>query len=188
MFGGTFNPIHNGHVEIVRTISSLPYISRIIVIPTAVPPHKQAKQLASGEDRTEMCRIALSGFEKVEISDIELSRGGKSYTYNTLCELEQQYGERMALVCGGDMLTTFDTWYRYGDILKKADLLALRRQGTDNSEFDRSVERLRRAGGQITVIDTKIDGISSSMVRDGKKELVPYSVREYIEKNSLYWS
>lgn len=186
VFGGTFNPIHNGHVEIVRSVLSLPSVSRVIVIPTALPPHKAAKSLASGEQRMAMCRLALSEFPTVEISDIELSRGGKSYTYDTLCELKKSVTDRIALVCGGDMITTFSGWYRYGDILKIADIIALRRVGIDNSEFDKSVEELRACGGNITVMDTKIDDISSSRVREGERSLIPDLVLEYININGLY--
>ncbi len=186
VFGGTFNPIHKGHIEIVRSVLNLSEIDRVIVIPTALPPHKNAKALASGEQRMEMCRLALSELPSVEISDIELSRSGKSYTFDTLCELKKSVSNKIALVCGGDMITTFFGWYRYRDILKMADIIALRRVGTDNTEFDESVRKLRLEGANITVLETEIEDVSSSMVRAGDKNLVPPSVLEYINKNGLY--
>ncbi len=186
VFGGTFNPIHNGHVEIAESVASLPFVERLLVIPTHKPPHKEAGFLASGADRIKMCQIALSHIEKVEVSDIELARGGNSYTYDTLCELNSIYNKKIALCCGGDMITTFHKWYRAEDILKMARLIAYRRVGIDNPEFQNAVSALTEMGGDIVTIDAKISDISSSAVRDGRYDAVPQKVREYIIKNGLY--
>ncbi len=186
VFGGTFNPIHNGHVEIAQSVAALPSVVKLLIIPTFKPPHKNIGFLASGEDRINMCKIALSHIEKAEVSDIELARGGSSYTYDTLCELKEKYSEKVALCVGGDMITTFHKWYRAEDILKMARIIAYRRSGIDNTQFDESVLMLRQMGGEVTVIDAEISDISSSMVREGNYALVPEKVLEYIKENGLY--
>ncbi|MBR3593805.1 MAG: nicotinate (nicotinamide) nucleotide adenylyltransferase [Clostridia bacterium] len=186
VFGGTFNPIHNGHVEMAKKALALPQVEKLVVIPTYRPPHKDAQMLATGEDRLNMCRIALIGIGDVEFSDIELARGGLSYTYDTLCELGKLYGKRAALMCGGDMITTFSGWYRYIDILKMADIIAFRRIGVDNAQFDASVEKLRSEGGNITVIEADIADISSTEVRAGEWDKIPSKVLDYIKEKGLY--
>ena len=186
VFGGTFNPIHNGHVEMAKEVLRLDTVEKLIVMPTYKPPHKEAAMLACGEDRLEMCKIAFEGVEGIEFSDLELSREGLSYTYDTLCELNKKLNTRVALVCGGDMITTFNRWYRFRDILVFADLIAFRRKGIDNAEFDEAVENLRAEGGNVTVIDSSIPEISSSEVRNGKWDFIPNSVFDYIKENGLY--
>ena len=133
-----------------------------------------------------MCRIALVGIGDIEFSDIELARGGLSYTYDTLCELGKLYGIRVALVCGGDMITTFSGWYRYRDILKMADIIAFRRVGIDNTMFDEAIESLRAEGGNITVIEINIADISSTEVRAGEWDKIPAKVFDYIKEKGLY--
>ncbi len=186
LFGGTFNPIHNGHVEMAKKVLSLPQVEKLIVMPTFQPPHKDAPVLASGEHRLNMCKIALEDFMDVEFSNLELQLEGLSYTYNTLCELRKTYDKKIALVLGGDMITTFSTWYRYQDILKMADLIAFRRVGIDNANFDAAVNAIASAGGNITVIDANITDISSSEVRAGEFSMIPPKVMDYIKKNGLY--
>ncbi len=186
LFGGTFNPIHSGHVEMASKVLELPQIEKLIIMPTYQPPHKDAPELVSGEHRLNMCRIALCGLDNVEFSALELERKGKSYTYNTVCELNSVFDKRIALVCGGDMITTFNGWYRYRDILTLADIIAFRRVGVDNTEFDNAVESLRTEGGNISVINLEISNISSSEVRNGRMDMVPDEVFEYIKNNGLY--
>ncbi|MBE6766665.1 MAG: nicotinate (nicotinamide) nucleotide adenylyltransferase [Ruminococcaceae bacterium] len=186
IFGGTFNPIHKGHVEMAREVLCLPQVERLIIMPTFLPPHKAASALVPGEDRLNMCKIALEDLKNVEFSDLELSREGVSYTYDTVCELGEKLNRRIALVLGGDMVTTFTGWYRFKDILKLVDLIAFRRIGVDNSEFDKAIENLRDEGGRITVIDSPISDISSTEVRKGEWDLLPEKVLEYIKQKGLY--
>ncbi len=186
VFGGTFNPIHSGHVEIAKSVLKLPNVEKLIIMPTYQPPHKEAADLASGVDRLNMCRIALAGEDNIEFSDLELSRGGASYTYDTVVALNKIYKKRIAIVCGGDMITTFSSWYRYRDILALADLIAYHRAGIADGEFADAVNALKAEGGNITVIDADITDISSSQIRNGNLNLLPKGVLEYIKANNLY--
>lgn len=193
IFGGTFNPIHLGHVEIINKVLELDDYDRIIVMPTALPPHKISSDLACDADRFEMCRLATEGMEKVEVSDLELRRGGKSYTYDTLKNFKNSQPEiQLSLVCGGDMIVTFKNWYRFEDILKLAEIIAVRRVGIDNDRFKEAVVDLLNIGGVVEVLNGQICDISSTEIKkhlDNKEYLsrfLPEKVYNYIVNNNLY--
>ena len=186
VFGGTFNPFHNGHLEIIKTLVSLDAFDKILIIPTNIPPHKNAPMLASGEDRLAMCSLALKDFKNVEVCDVELRRNGPSYTFDTVCELKKLYNADIHVVCGGDMITTLYSWKNYSELIKSAKFIAFRRVGIDNSDFDMAVEKTRKDGGFVTVIDTDIVNVSSTEIRDGDSNDLPVVVSEYIKEKGLY--
>ena len=127
IYGGTFAPIHNGHVAAARAFMEQMKLDYLFIIPTYLPPHKQ---ISSSDDplyRLKMCERAFAGVDGVVISDVEIRRGGKSYTYDTLKELSRE-GTRLFLLCGTDMVLTFDTWYRFEDILKMCYPVYVRRE------------------------------------------------------------
>ena len=91
IFGGTFNPIHKGHTEIIESILKLDNIDKLLLIPTKIPPHKNVDCLADESDRINMCNIIASRFDGVEVCDIELKREGKSYSIDTLHSIKELY-------------------------------------------------------------------------------------------------
>lgn len=193
VFGGTFNPPHLAHMEIIDIVSSMTDTDELLMIPTDIPPHKECAALASNIERFEMCKIATAGKEKVTVSDIEIARGGKSYTFDTLCTIRNMNPQKeLAIICGGDMISTFGEWYKYKDILKIAEIIAVRRRGINNTEFDASVQKLRNEGGVIFVIKTLVTGISSTQIREKINnteyllKYLPRGVYEYINSNGLY--
>ena len=193
IFGGTFNPIHSGHIEIINNVLKLSSTERVIVMPTAVPPHKISGDLACDADRFEMCKIATEHLKNVEVSDLELIRGGKSYTYETLKSIKKDNKDAcLAFVCGGDMIVTFKEWYRFKDILKLAEIIAVRRVGIDNTEFNKAVAELITLGGVINVLKGDITDISSTEIKKniGNKDyllkFLPEKVYNYIKENKLY--
>jgi nicotinate-nucleotide adenylyltransferase len=124
IFGGTFNPPHPGHLRLLEAFVRQFRLDRVLVIPTFVPPHKAAPDLASAEDRLEMCRLMFTGKEYT-VSDMEIVRGGKSYTVETLETLQKEYpAEPLFLLMGSDMLQSFDSWYRADDIRRMCTLCA----------------------------------------------------------------
>ena len=128
IFGGTFNPPHVGHLRLVRAFADALHLTRVLIIPTFIPPHKESPDLASGALRMEMCR-RLFAEERFIVSDMELARGGKSYTVETLEALHKLYpGETFYLLVGSDMLQSFDTWYRAEDIRKLCTVCAASRE------------------------------------------------------------
>lgn len=192
-FGGTFNPPHLAHRLMLEAVADLENVERILVVPTNIPPHKaKAEYTASSEDRLNMCRLLLSGIDKATVSDMEIKRGGKSYSFDTLSELKPIYPKLM-MVIGGDMITSFTSWFRYKDILKLCGILAVRRPGTEDDEFDRAVEGLRLDGGQVTVIEAEMPDISSTELRnalsnggDEMCRLITENILEYINEKGLY--
>ncbi len=186
LFGGTFNPVHNGHVNLVKNFKAELKLDKVFVIPTAEPPHKQSKSLASGEDRMEMCRLAFS--DVAEVSDIEIARGGRSYTVETLEELKKLYkNDELYFLVGSDMLLSFRRWYRWEDILSMCTLCAMDR---DNEET--CLEADKELFEKIIFCDFPKTVISSSEIRkmmsSGKdvSEFIPREVEKYIKEKGLY--
>ena len=123
IYGGTFNPIHNGHLHIVEEFRRGLGLDRVLLIPTRVPPHKAAPDLASAGERFAMCRLAAQGKPWLELSDIEMRREGKSYTADTLEELSIRCPQdQFYLLMGEDMFLTLGRWYRPETIFSLASV------------------------------------------------------------------
>ena len=130
VFGGAFNPIHNGHINMVKEAFADLKLQKMLIIPTCVSPHKSNKGLIAFEDRAKMCELAFAKEiedGKFEISDIEKRMGGTSYTINTIRELKRHYPDDAVfyLIIGGDMLFYFDKWYRYEALLGEGKVCLL---------------------------------------------------------------
>lgn len=191
-FGGTFNPPHIAHRKMLEAVAALPEIERVLVAPTNIPPHKEIPGMfAAKEQRIDMCSLLADGVKKTEVSDIEFRREGKSYSFYTLTELKEQYGN-ISMLIGGDMVTSFTTWFNYKELLKIAEFYAVRRKGTDNAEFYECVEALRKEGGTFHILEIDFPEVSSTEVRDAvangesANDLIPENICEYIIQNGLY--
>lgn len=194
VYGGTFAPIHNGHVAAAKAFMEQMKLDYLFVIPTALPPHKQ---IDAGDDptvRLRMCELAFRGVDGVVISDTEIKRGGKSYTYDTLMALTRP-DTRLFLLCGTDMVLTFDTWYRFEDIFKLCYPTYIRREN-DPILTKRVVEKINeyyeKYGVMFRRIVTDPIELSSTEIRKRVAEggsisgLVPPAVEEYIKELGLY--
>ena len=186
LFGGTFNPVHSGHVNLVKNFKEKLSLDKVLVIPTAQPPHKEAKELVSSEDRIKMCRLAFG--ELAEISDIEISRGGKSYTVETLRELKKIYkDDEFYFLVGSDMLLSFKRWYRWEEILTMCTLCA-----TDRNNEQSCKEADKDFFEKIIFCDFEKTVVSSSEVREKLEKgesvlsLLPSEVYDYIKEKGLY--
>ncbi|MBP3330600.1 MAG: nicotinate (nicotinamide) nucleotide adenylyltransferase [Clostridia bacterium] len=186
LFGGTFNPVHSGHVNLVKNFKEKLSLDKVLVIPTAQPPHKEAKELVSSEDRINMCRLAFG--ELAEISDIEISRGGKSYTVETLRELKKIYkDDEFYFLVGSDMLLSFKRWYRWEEILTMCTLCA-----TDRNNEQSCKEADKDFFEKIIFCDFEKTVVSSSEVREKLEKgesvlsLLPSEVYDYIKEKGLY--
>lgn len=190
IFGGTFNPFHNAHFEVLDAVSKSNLADEILLMPTKLPPHKQCDFLADENHRLKMCALAAQQFANVTACDMELKMQGKSYTFNTVSELKRSNDSEILFVCGGDMITTFNRWYRYEELLKMMGIIAVRRKGIDNEEFDKAVEFLKAKGGKVFVLEITPAEISSSEIRqmkfDDMKKHIPAFIAEYISENGLY--
>ncbi len=188
IFGGAFNPVHNGHVRLAEEAVKQLKLKKLLIIPTYDSPHKQTK-LAPFDDRAEMCRRAFGHIEGVEICDIERRLGGKSFTINTVRALkEERPDEQFFLLIGGDMLFSFDQWYKYESLLKETKVCAVAR---DNDSLVDMMEFANEMG-RVRVLPTTAVEVSSTEIRkkaccgESITDLVPQSVAEYIAQNRLY--
>lgn len=168
IFGGTFNPVHNGHVRLLQGVMNEVKFEKVIVLPSRIPPHKQVSQLASGEDRLNMCRLAFEDTKGVEISDWELRQSGKSYSVVTLRHFHKLYPEsKLFFIMGSDMLLSFHRWYCYEEILSLASLICISRSGSDTTEKLRKyASGLKAKGGEVIIIEQQPFEVSSTQIRE----------------------
>ena len=190
IFGGTFNPLHIGHYEMLSALEKDNRIEEIWLMPDRIPPHKVCDFLAEDRDRIEMCRIVAEDFKKARLCIAEFERQGKSYTYDTVTEFRKKYPEKsFTFVCGGDMLISFDKWYRYEELMRLIPFTVFRRTDTDNAEFDRMAQKLSSQGMEITVMGEVITAVSSSYIRNNfekSRDLLPEKIYNYILDRGIY--
>ena len=193
VFGGTFSPVHNGHVAMLESFAREPYIDKILVVPTFVPPHKPKDVGASVEDRIRMLELATCGIAKAELSLIEIDRGNISYTVDTLRELSGD--DELYLLLGGDMFLSLEFWREPQEIMKLAHIVVGRREndyviGEKIKKYKTYLEKRFGARVHETLFPPVV--LSSSEIRErltlGESidTLVPREVAEYIKKKQLY--
>lgn len=194
IYGGTFAPIHNGHVRAAKAFMEQMKLDYLFIIPAHLPPHKQIDESDNPIYRLRMCELAFEGVDGVVISDCEILRGGKSYTYDTLKELTRE-NTRLFLLCGTDMVLTFDTWYRFEDIFKMCYPVYVRRENDPligNRIVSKITEYYQKYGVMFRKIITDPVELSSTdiraAVRSGEdiSKLVPQKVAQFIRENGLY--
>ena len=194
VYGGTFSPPHIAHVRVAKAFSDALSLDKLLIIPAFLPPHKQVDKNISANTRLEMCRLAFSDIENAEVSDIEIARGGKSYTAITLESLSSDDVE-LFLLCGTDMFLTLDSWYSPKKIFELATICYVRRE--EDAEISKQIEAKiadydSEFSAKIVPIDTDVIEISSCMVREalsaGKdvSSYLPEKVFEYISCGGLY--
>lgn len=189
IYGGTFNPIHNGHLHLIREASERLNFDRMLIIPTNIPPHKAPKDLASNKDRLEMVRLAVEGMDRVWVSDLEQRAKGRSFTILTMEKLRYLFPDKkFTLLMGADMLCSFDHWHRWQDILRIADIAAFARDEGEEAVLEKKAAELGRA----KIIRVNPLPLSSTMVREKIRrgedvsDLLPPAVWEYIQRKGLY--
>ncbi|WOC33531.1 MULTISPECIES: nicotinate (nicotinamide) nucleotide adenylyltransferase [Caproicibacterium] len=192
VYGGTFNPIHNGHLHLAASFEKITGAQRVLLVPTRVPPHKQAKELACEEDRLAMCRLAVKPFGW-RVSDLEIRRESPSYTADTLEQLSALYPKaRLYFLTGEDMFMTLLSWYDPIRILRSATICAAPRSTSGLAQMLAYAVKIRQAGGEALVRDVSYLPVSSTQVRRAVREkqtvhtLVPPAVESYIAQHSLY--
>ncbi len=189
LFGGTFNPIHNEHLRLIRHLSGLEFLDKVLVMPTRVPPHKTSDYLADDLHRFNMCRIATENINKVTVSDFEIKREGKSYTFFTVSALKEEFkNDEIFVVCGGDMAITLDTWYKFDELKTMCTFLVVDRPGTNTKELGEYIKKLKNNGAKVEYTICKTKDVSSTMVRNNglNASFVPQKVLDYIKENGLY--
>lgn len=193
IFGGTFNPIHNGHIKLARAYRSELELDRMLVIPTRIPPHKVSTELADGKDRLQMCRLAFAGQPEFEVSDIELCRTEPSYTVDTLEALHARWPEdELFLLTGSDMFLTLTEWRRWERLFELAVMCVGEREPNLFGRLQTYGRYLESLGARCRVIDIDPVQVSSTEVRERVHlglpidRLVPPAVAAYIAERQLY--
>ena len=193
IFGGSFDPVHAEHVNMVKAAQAALGTDKVIVIPAFIPPHKQDRALAAPQDRLNMAKLAFAGVKNCEVSAYELNAGGTSYTYLTLGYFKEKYPDaRLYFLVGADMLKDFYTWKQPETILSLAELVACNREG---EKINFSAEQMRffaKFRKKFLSIEYTGRDISSTKARvlaafgEDLKPYLPFDVIDYIEANELY--
>lgn len=197
ILGGSFDPVHLGHVHLAKDALVQAGLNQVLLIPARLQPFKQDRIPASGEDRMEMLRLALEDEPEIEPCDYELEQEGVSYTYLTLRAMQEKFGAeaKIYFIFGADSLLKLDTWMNAEELLTKYAYIAGSRPGYRDDELIACMQRLEEAyGTEILLIKNERFDISATEIREklAKGEpvqgLVPDKVADYIQRHGLYRS
>lgn len=193
--GGTFDPIHYGHLMIAEVIRQQISLDKVIFMPAGDPPHKKKQIIAGAFHRYNMVKKAIKDNPFFEISDIEIKRKGTTYTIDTLKQLKQIYGSNVQIVyiIGADVVLQLTTWKDFACVFEMCEFAASFRPGFDNDEVINTVQILKQKyNAKIQLFDTPLLEISSTDIRQrcyegvSIKYMVPDEVESYIKQNRLY--
>jgi len=197
LFGGSFNPVHHGHLIVARAVAERLSLDKVILIPSASPPHKPNETLADAHHRLAMARLAVTDEAGLEVDDIEIRRSGPSYTILTVQAYRERLGSDRELVwiIGGDTLPELATWYRAGELVDLCRMVTAVRPGFEAPDLS-SLEKILTSH-QITrlkgdILETPRIDISATEIRQRVAQgrsiryLVPDPVRTYILDHKLY--
>ncbi len=194
ILGGTFDPIHYGHLSIVDGVIAEHSFNHIILMPAKVSPFKLGQKVAAEKHRVAMTEAAAKGYKNLSVSLLEINRGTVSYTYDTLMELSQIYpNEKLWFIMGADSMLSLESWNKGKELLKNFSFVLAPRPGYDINKTKRIMQRYRQIyGTEILVIHNKLMDISSTEIKRRIKEgksisnLVPKEVENYIYEHKLY--
>lgn len=193
IMGGTFNPVHVGHLIAAQEVLNEMNIDKIIFIPTGNPPHKNKNEVISPLDRYEMVKLAVKGNDGFKVSDIEIRRSGKTYSYDTLKELHNIYYEtQFYFIIGFDTLKEIDTWKNVNDVCSMTDFIVVNRGNNLNEIKDEILNKEKKYSCKFILVKIPDIEISSTDIRDRIKNnksikyLVTDEVEKYIKQKGLY--
>ncbi|MBQ6839919.1 MAG: nicotinate (nicotinamide) nucleotide adenylyltransferase [Oscillospiraceae bacterium] len=194
IYGGTFNPPHIGHIQAAKYARQALKLDKILMIPSCQPPHKELTGGADNPDqRLEMLRLCLDGEERIQVCDLELARGGKSYTVDTVLQLRKLYPDAELVLCmGSDMFGIFHQWKDHITILENASLAVFCRGIKGEGEIiSREKASLEQDGAKVYVVENPVVSISSTDLRRllafrCADPFLDPAVKEYICENGLY--
>ena len=194
IFGGTFDPIHNGHLMIARAILEQLELDRILFIPASIPPHKRDWHCSPPADRLAMTILAAAEDPRYTVSAMELERGGVSYTCDTLRQLHRKWHRFYDLyfIIGADSAEQLPTWHNIQEAMHYATFAAAARPGFAPQKEKVSEGLARQGLRNLVWVDTPELDLSSTEIRDRIRKsepvdvMVPKAVAEYIEQRDLY--
>jgi len=189
LFGGSFDPIHNGHLQLARWTKNKLFLDRIIFIPAAVPPHKQLMNMAPSTHRKRMIQIAIEDYPEFDVSDVELKREGVSYTIDTIFYFQKKLSlknDNLFLIIGADSLLDFSNWKDPDKIINNCQLVVLQRPGIN---LEQALAKFKQ---RAIILQSPLIDISATEIRLRIKsgcsisQLVPPAVERYINEQDLY--
>lgn len=194
IMGGTFNPIHMGHLIIAEKAREQFHLDEVVFIPCGIPYMKNSYEILAGEARAEMTKLATMENPFFDVSMIEIEREGNTYTYETLLYLQEKNpGAEYYFILGADSLLAIETWKTPEKIFENCHILVAVRDDKSDEELMKQITYLKeKYSASIFLLQTSHIEISSSMIREAVKEgrsiryLVPEAVYDYIIKNKLY--
>ncbi len=210
LLGGTFDPVHNGHLQLGEKVLARYGLDKIVFIPAAHPPHKNGAVVGDVKHRLEMLKLAIDEIHRFELSRIEVSRDTASYTFDTIHQFKRDSSSRALyhFIIGYDALSEIETWYRWQDLLATTNFIVAVRPGFSLKEIQQLLERNgfspdkwneerwigEQNGNEVLFLSDEIADISSTDIRfkitaeKAWSELVPPDVADYIIRNHLYSS
>lgn len=208
LLGGTFDPVHNGHLQLGRSVLDRCGFDKVLFIPAACPPHKDDKKVGAIEHRLQMLRLAIGTSRSFEISEIELNRDKISYTIDTIEALKKSgdHNSRYYFIIGFDAISEIESWHRWQELLYATNFIVAVRPGFSLKEIEQLLERngfwhdpsrgerwfCKRSDNEILFLTGEIAAISSTDIRariaagQSWRSLVPPQVADYISRESLY--
>lgn len=195
LFGGSFNPIHNGHLHLAKAVRKALRLDQVLLMPAGEAPHKSTAAYAPAVHRLEMCRLAAKNFSWMAVSDYEICKNGKSYTVETLRALRGQFPDTAwTLMIGSDMLLTFSQWREWQEIMRMARICAVSREIGDLPDLRAAADLLQQdvPEADICVLSVPAFPVSSTQIRENLQKnadcscLLPENVVKYIQENRLY--
>ena len=192
LMGGSFNPIHIGHVNMARAALAGGHVDRVVFLPSGNPPHKRAG-LMDKEDRYRMTCLAIAGEERMSVSREEIDREGVIYTVDTLTRLRERTPDaQFYYLIGADTVHQLHTWRRIDDLIGLCGFLVMMRPGEDEAATLDAMKAWHERGAQMTLMQGRLEDVSSSEIRallaggGGAKRLLPQAVEDYIREHQLY--
>lgn len=193
IFGGTFDPIHMGHLIVAETIMDEFHLDKVVFIPAAVPPHKLDKQISPAKHRYMMTMLATCSNPRFQVSDMEMHRQGPSYSRDTLAQLLEEHGRdtEFYFIVGADSVENLHTWNRIDELLTMCHFIGASRPGC-MPDMEKITQRFGPLAEKIHCLETPELEISSTEIRHrvGQKRtiryIVPETVEQYIYKEKLY--
>ena len=184
LLGGTFDPVHIGHLLMARSALETLGLDRVIFIPSCVPPHKKSPTLFSAEDRLRMVRLATKGNPQFKVSDFEIKKGGKSYSVDTVRHFHKIFSPatKLFFIVGGDAIKQLDTWKDVGELKQLCSFVSVNRPGYPRGETKLQYHAVTMNGIEMSSTEIR------KRILQGKsiQYLVPDSVLRYIRQNNLY--
>jgi len=184
ILGGTFDPVHNGHIYLAEKSCAKLRLDKIIFIPTYLPPHKKGVKVTLAKHRYNMLKLAISENKKFNISDMEIKRRGRSYSVETLRRLRKKYGHKAELffIAGSDSLKELNKWKNLDEILNLCRFVIVKRPGFKVKTTPKDFILLKINAKNISATDIR----SKIWANKSLDHLIPLAVETYIYKNSLY--